>query len=310
MLHVSRCPARLAFILGVAVALSAVSSSLAQQPTLDDVLSRTATSVGQLIPRLANVVMAEAYDQRTYTQAFAGTTAIRQTVEWRLQSTVLLVRYPMGDLDWMMFRDVAEVNGTPLGHAPDRLLTLFAQPGVDADQRAAQISFESARHHIPGGSFAVTNPLLVVSLVQRHYQPRLRFTLGGEERSLGPGIRVLRFEERDELPSGADGKGPRERLPPLLTGLGRLRGNVWVEASSGRIVKTEARLGANEDTATTITTFGHDERLGLMVPREMRTTWMYRTDRTRRPVTGVATYSDFRRFEVRTEESLAGTPEP
>jgi hypothetical protein len=83
-----------------------------------------------------------------------------------------------------------------------------------------------------------------------------------------------------------------------------------VEASSGRIVKTEARLGANEDTATTITTVGHDERLGLMVPREMRTTWMYRTDGTRRPVTGVATYSDFRRFEVRTEESLAGTPEP
>jgi len=49
-----------------------------------------------------------------------------------------------------------------------------------------------------------------------------------------------------------------------------------------------------------MTTFGYDERLQLDVPAEMRDiAWVGQTS-----ITGVATYSNFRRFDVQTAESL------
>jgi len=46
--------------------------------------------------------------------------------------------------------------------------------------------------------------------------------------------------------------------------------------------------------STTKTTFARDERLGILVPKEMRTEW--------RNFSGTAKYSNYRRFEVRTTE--------
>ena len=88
-------------------------------PSLDEVLKRAADYVSTWVPQLANIVSTEAYAQ---TGRVPGSTATRRL---RLKSDVLLVRYPGGDLTWMLFRDVAETNGKPLAHAPDRLLTLF-----------------------------------------------------------------------------------------------------------------------------------------------------------------------------------------
>jgi hypothetical protein len=85
-----------------------------------------------------------------------------------------------------------------------------------------------------------------------------------------------------------------------------------VDVVTGRIVKTEARIGTGLDLSTTITTFVEDERLGIMVPREMRTTWSYRRPGgvSGRIVNGVATYGNFRRFDVRTDASVAPPPQP
>ena len=283
---------------GLALAVLGASSS-AQAPSLEAVLSRTATYVSGFIPQYANLVAEEAYEQHTFTNTATANGLTRERVVRRLRSDLLLVRYPNGELDWMLFRDVAEVDATPVSHPEGRLIRLFTEGVLDAEQKAARIASESNKFHIPGGSFAVTNPLLVVALAQRHYQPRLRFTLGGEERSLGAGVRVLRFEEH-------------VRVPALL-GNEWVRGNIWLEVATGRIVKTEARIGTGTNASTTITTFVPDERLGIMVPREMRTTWFHpqpppRASRT--VVNGVATYGEFRRFDVRTDASVARPSQP
>jgi hypothetical protein len=74
-------------------------------------------------------------------------------------------------------------------------------------------------------------------------------------------------------------------------------GRLWIDGATGRVLQTEL------DTSTgdrVMTTFGHDERLQLDVPVEMRDiTWFNRT-----PITGVATYSNFRRFNVATDEQF------
>ena len=148
-------------------------------------------------------------------------------------------------------------------------LQLLANPSVELMPWVARVSAESARHFIPGGTPAVTHQFLGLGLVQRHYQPRMRFTLGGEKRSFGRGVRVLRFEERERL---ANADGSSEHPPPLLDALGRVRGNVWVGIETGRIVKTEMRVGLPPQTSSSVTTFAADAAIGLTVRAGMRTT--------------------------------------
>ena len=74
-----------------------------------------------------------------------------------------------------------------------------------------------------------------------------------------------------------------------------------MDAATGRILQTELRLDDDFGGATSRTRFRYDETLMVTVPVEMRTAW--RPQRTTL-VQGTAKYSNFRRFEVRTEESL------
>ena len=264
-----------------------VLATAAQPVVLEDVLTRITAYVSEFIPRFAGVVATEKYEQRLRLSA----TSTQSRAERRLKADLLLVQDPSAPQDWLVFRDVLEVDGKVRQQQPDRLVQLFVTPAADAAARAAAIAAEGARLHVPGSSPLVTNPLFALALMQSRYRPALRFSLGGEERSLGREVRAIRFEERDET-------------PPLFADLGRVRGTVWAEQGTGRIVKTEARVGRGASTATTTTTFVRNERLALTVPREMRTMWLYSEGAIGTisgPVNGVATYDEFRRFSVRAD---------
>ena len=273
---------------GIAATLAIPLLAAAQPAVLEDVLARVTAYVGEFIPRYAGVVATERYEQRVRLSA----TSTQSVADRRLKADILLVQDPSAPQDWLVFRDVLEVDGKVRPQQPDRLVQLFVTPAADAAAQAAAIAAEGARLHVPGASTLITNPLFVLALMQPRYRPALRFTLGGEERSLGRGVRAIRFEEREET-------------PPLFAAVGRVRGSVWAEEGTGRIVKTEARIGRGAATATTTTTFVRNERLALTVPGEMRTTWVYTQGvATSRPVNGVATYHDFRRFSVSTDSDL------
>lgn len=249
-------PARytIATVSAVILAISHVAGG-AQAKPVDTAMAQVARYVGDFIPRFANIVAVETYEQRTTAQF--GTSPVKpdgmksdgfgsRSIVWQLTSDFMLVRYQLAELNWIAFRDPAVVNDIVLDRPPDRMVRLFTEPNIDATERAAAIAMESTRFQVPGGSFAVTNPLLVVALMQAHYQPRLRFSLGGEERIAGTRVRRLQFEEREEPPA-TPGSGSRsaQKLPPLLGEVGRVRGATWFEPDTGRIVKTEARLGAD-----------------------------------------------------------------
>jgi hypothetical protein len=205
----------------------------------------------------------------------------------------------------MWFRDVNQADGKPLPHDVDRLMKLFVTPGADATEQAARISVESFRYYLGGATVPATNPILVVALMQATYQPRLRFKLGDAERSLGPNVRAVKFEEREEVESTA-GQKSRQKLPALLGPAGRIRGNAWIDVQTGAIVRTEARIGELTAVTTTLTTFTTDTRLALLVPIEMRTNWRYTRGG---PVAGVAKYSNFRRFEATAETPRLQEPQ-
>ena len=306
---------RIATFAAVVVWIS--GSASAQAPALDSVLTHVTEYLREYVPRLARVVSSEDYEQRVAVSSNTQTSIGGQiftnnsgkvTDVWRLKSEVLLVRYPIGDVDWMWFRDVSEADGKPLPHDADRLIKLFVTPNADAADQAARIAYEGFRYHLGGATVPATNPLLVMALLQAHYQPRLRFKLGDAERSLGPNVRVVKFEEREEAEpavSSDSGKKERAKLPPLLGNAGRIRGSAWVDVQTGEIVKTEARIGELNAATTTTTTFATDARLALLVPKEMRTNWVYTKGG---PVIGIARYSNFRRFEATADTPVVDVP--
>ena len=111
----------------------------------------------------------------------------------------------------------------------------------------------------------------------------------------GTPVWVLRFVEKTRPTFITTSKGEDEPLA----------GRAWVEPDSGRLLRAEIDVAAHGQIAfsTTINvSFHEDARLGLWVPATM-------TERYEGPsgqiAAGDATYTDYRRFGVDTQEELA-----
>jgi hypothetical protein len=243
-------------------------------------LARARAYLQEFVARLANVVAEEHYVQETY--------APRR--KRHLRSDFLLVKAQESSGGLLTFRDVLEVDGKPVHDRDDRLTKLFLQP---ADQRLAararQINEEGARYNLTDIG-TLNNPLTAVAFLQPRYRDHFRFLAGTNDKKVGPTVWTLQFTEF--------------RRPTILktneNGDLPARGNLWVDEDTGRIVKSELRVGATRiNTVRITTTFGFDERLQVHVPIEMRE--FYPNDGG---TYTIATYSLFRRFDVTTEETI------
>ena len=270
---VSRCVAGV-----IAICLLLPEPARPQSVSRDDLLMRAAAYVHQFVDAFSNVVAEELLLQEI-------------TVPRRkrsIRSDYLFTRFP-GDQMFTAFRDVFEVDGKQVRDHEERLMKLFLSPSSDMYRRAADIQREGARHNLLDIG-TLNNPLLAIAFLQDVYQPRFRFTLAGIEKNLGPRVRTIQFQEI---------KGPT-----LIKGNSNsdvfARGLAWIEEDTGRVVKTELRFGSSRAPISIVTTFRFDETLGIDVPMEMRDWYPDGTGELR----GVATYGRFRRFQIKTEETL------
>jgi hypothetical protein len=250
----------------------------AQSPKVDELILKATTYAHYFIEHFANVVAEETYAQEI-------TVPRRKRV---LVSDFLLVRYP-GDELWQAFRDVAEVDGTPVRDREDRMLKLFLQPSSNALRRAAEIAGAGSRYNLIDIG-TINNPLLVLAFLQRQYADRFRFNLAGLDKDLGPDVRTVRFVEF--------------RQPTLLkwnasTDMSS-RGLMWIEENTGRVVKTQLQLGGVRYPIRVTTTFKFDAELRINVPTLMEDWYPQGGGEFR----GKATYGKFRRFEIKTDESF------
>jgi hypothetical protein len=212
----------------------------------------------------------------------------------RLRSDYLLVRYPGSETSWLTFRDVVAVNGSSLKNQPERLARLFIEPSESAIARADGITRHSAQYISP-----LSDPLLGIAVLQRQYQPRFRYTIGDLDQGSGAGVRRIKFEESATPTILRQNDG--HDLPT--------HGTAWAVEATGRIVRTELHIGVAGRYARTViltTTFKMDEALGAYVPATMQEGF---TLRDASGVKGTAYYSRFRRFAVRTRETI-DVPKP
>ena len=262
----------------VVVAALSVAAAYAQDPAADEFMVRVGDYVQRFVNAFSNVVAEERYEPGPGHRG-------RQ----RLRSDYLLVRSPGNQDNFITFRDVVEVNGKPLRNQKERLTKLFLQPSENPLEQARAVSAHSEQYLPP-----TTDPLLAVVFLQREYQVRFRYTLGERDPRLAPDVRRIDFVETQSptILGRADGSD----LPT--------HGTAWVSETTGRVFKTELQF-ADEDPLTLTTVFGIDDTLRIDVPIEMSESF----SASGVVVKGVARYSRFRRFGVRTDETI-DTPEP
>jgi hypothetical protein len=289
---------------------SGPSAQAGNDPALEQLLTRATWYVLDFVGKLSNVVSEEHYTQDSNVmlatipipgiggRGGASTSVPRTSAKHREMKADFLIVKTTGEA-WHPFRDVFEVDHIPIRDREERLAKLFlsSKPGSDWQERAKAISDESARYNLGAVQRTINNPVFALIFLQPDIRDHFRFTMGKPDRRMGDGIRVVEYVE-DMRPTIIVGL-PGQEMPAF--------GRFWIENDTGRIVKAEVRVEQRGIKANLTTEFHADERLGIDVPSEMRED--YDLDNSR--VVGRASYTRFRRFEVKSSEELAPpVPDP
>jgi formylglycine-generating enzyme required for sulfatase activity len=290
--------------LGGAIAIAAAQPRPVERASLETLLTRAAWYLDYFVDHFENVVAEETYvqDASVLVPSFnpatgrGGITAQTSAAEMsrarhrHLRSDFLLVRSP-GSTDLVPFRDVLVVDGVAVRDRDQRLARLFVTPSADAMAQAERVRDEGARYNLGNMRSTIGNPMLALGVLQLTYQPRFRFSLGKEDRSVGAGVWIVEYKE-EAPPAMVRGEAGGDLFS---------HGRLWVELSTGRVLKTELQVEQPSVRAIVTTTFRYDGRFGIAVPSELRERY---TIGTGNRVSTVATYGRFRRFGVTADEDI------
>src|SRR5262245_1489566 len=284
-----------ALVIGAIAALSAQPTS--PETTLAVVLKLTAAYVAEYQARLAGIVAEEIYSQSVTRMFPAAGQRMPPTPQQRaLKSDVLLVRSE-GEDRWVQFRDVFEVDGKPVRDRDQRLFKLFVEPASGSRAKAEAISAESARFNIGPLWRTVNVPILALVFFEARNQPGF-----SHRRTKAGNLHELAGLARESDIWAIDYRETASRT--LIRGAAdrnvRSKGVMWVDASNGRVLRTEMDSGNAEVRAKIVVTYRSEPGVDLFVPGEMKEGYMLPRSMTR--IEGTARYSHFRQFKVVTTE--------
>jgi hypothetical protein len=292
----------------IAVALSLGVTVLdAKEPSLKTVLGRASDYVVRFERDLTGIVAEERYSQDVEALNAPGSQppSPSQEVSHRELRSDLLLVHTGGSDQYVQFRDVFEVDGQPVRDRSDRLLSLFLRPTDATASQTRRIADESARYNIGHLLRNINVPVLPLRFL--HPSNRWRFKFSLKSRGTGPSV-------TDDLPESPMFKVSTEvwvieyreteaRTMIRTTGQTDLpsHGRFWIEPSTGRVLMSEF-IAENSHLHSQIdVSFQSAPLLDLYVPVEMHESYRQRDYPYR--ITGTATYSNFRRFDVNVNES-------
>jgi hypothetical protein len=282
---------KISVALSIVLASTAVSAAAETASPLDALLERASSYVRSYVHDFSTVVAEERYVQDSHPMPEMsglgrGVNAQAAAHHVDLRSDLLFVRPGASDR-WLTFRDVFAVNGRAVRDREERLARLFIDHSSNAVDRASEISSEGYRYNLGVKERTVANPMIALAFLQPEYRHRFDFRLDGIDVAFGSDVWIVKFKERDRPTIF---RTPDNRNVPSM-------GRFWIDGASGRVLQTELETRVGDRV---MTMFSLDDRLGLAVPCEMRDiAWVNGT-----VVTGVATYTNFRRFDVSTDETF------
>jgi hypothetical protein len=211
-------------------------------------------------------------------------------VHRELLSDVLMVQLP--DQTWVGFRDVAKVDGRPVRDRVERLQSLFLR----SQASLRKVQEESARYNIGHIQTTMNLPTFALAYLHPSLRDRFAFERVADDSVDGKRVIVVSFTERQHPTVISNGRGKD------IVSTGRF----WIDPSAGTVVRSLliAGDGTSDARVESVVTFARHAEWGLFLPSEMSE--MY--DVPSRPdgfcVIGSAKYSNFRRFQVTTDEQI------
>jgi hypothetical protein len=239
-------------------------------------------------PQLSALVADERLTQRDGASKYANSQTAEPTRNRVIISEVAFIGLP-GNAGWLGFRRVVSVNGKKLADAGPALAVLLTDGATDDYDQARLILSESARHNL-GGARTTNLPNLPLEFLHPRNRHRMHHRLDGREKIRGVDSARLVFEEHStptmiQRPEGGD-------MQSLIT--------AWVEPDTGRLLRAQvktrdARIGVLPFDQVIWVDFRSDDKLGVLVPHEMKEEFF--AGRFREG-TGTATYSNYRQFRT------------
>jgi hypothetical protein len=278
-----------------------VSPASAEESTLAAVLARAGAYVVEFERRLSGVVAEEQYVQDVRFPFSASTrSSLLVTTHRELKSDLLMVK-PVGGDAWMQFRDVFDVDGKPVRDRSERLMQLFVSPSSSSATQAERIVQESVRYNIGSLQRTINVPVLALVILLPDNQGRFTFKrtdhgnplLGRAAVRAPDSVWILEYQEvqKHTLIRTTNGRD----LPS--------RGRFWIEPDTGQVIASELIAEDPIIKGTIDVEYQTEPAIGLLVPVAMREHYEVRRDGSR--VDGTATYSRFRQFQVKVDETLA-----
>lgn len=267
----------------------AVVAAAAQQPKLDQVVSRLGTYLAEYEHRFSLLVAEERYQQSGDIAPDASTGNISRDApvlpvghqERLLRSDYALTR-ASDKQAWVGYRDTFEVDGRPVRDRDDRLQRTLTD-GVAA--RAVHIAEESSRFNLASTLLErnINVPTLTLEMLHPRNQSRFSFSKAGEERIAAASTWRVDFKERDR-PTFIRTTNGRNRLS---------RGSIWIDPSTGEVWRTMLAWDSLPSGTITVT-YGHVPNIDLLVPLTMTERYHAGTA----TITGDAAYSNYRQFQT------------
>lgn len=296
---IARARARLSASLGVCLAvglavLSTTGGAQVPRSRLDELLFKANQYVVAYQQQFSGLVAEERYSQSVHGRDG------RQKQVRTLVSDYLLVGLT-GDSVWRSLRDVREVDGAPVRDRQARLLDLFMTPGRSVNRQVTRLLDESARYNIGNIERDFNQPILPLIFLDPLYQHRFDFSLDGDERVEQGLVDVISFVENTR-PTMIQLRSQGKTIFRDTSSSGRF----WLDYETGRVIKSELRVGAQQTqvNATVTVAYQPNTTLDLWVPVTMDERYADPDDGRGDVITGHAEYGNYRAFTVSTEVSL------
>jgi hypothetical protein len=278
----------------VIVLAAAAGVPAAQQPSLPQVLSRTAAYVTRFHNQLSEMVSEETYSQLVYSNARRNDPMSGNVNRVTLKSDLMLIK-PVNVDRYVEFRDVFEVDGEAVHDRKQRIESLWRTGSAESTARLGAILDESSRYNIGGIQRNINTPLMALTFLDATYQSRFSFrlaskgrpVLGGEHTPDVSGVfRVstemwnIEFEEKrgDTIVKRPNGANLRSR------------GRFWINPDTGAVLISELVIDGGGVLAKVTVSYQSEPLMGFLVPVEMRESYERRDEM----ITGHAVYGKFR----------------
>jgi hypothetical protein len=289
----SRTPFRVAPPLAAIADDEAPSAPPVTDPEVAALLERVGRYVLDYEERFRGIVAEETYTQRVDAH---GSGLASQPPQHRVTRADMVFVRLAGDVPWVCFRDVFEVDGREVRERDARLERLFLEEHPSAVQRARAILEESGAYNLGPAARTVNIPTLPLIFLHPDNQDRFAFESRGERRIAGVRGVELRFVEIAR-PTIVRRDGTRD-LPA--------QGRIWIDPSLGTVLRTEVRFDFDLERgipsqASLSTEYRPARELAMWVPVEMNERYEDLAMRQRffgPTVVATALYSNFRRFSV------------